>query len=61
MTASLGVGGEVTLEKAVKHMQALMANLDARCLCRVKDRNSIKELEEYQNTPDEGSITEYLL
>ena len=54
LTASLGVGGAVTLEKAEEHMKALMANLDARYLCRVKSRDNVRELEQYQNTPDEG-------
>ena len=54
LTASLGVGGAVFLQKAAEHMQALMANLDARYLCRVQNRANVRELEQYQNTPDEG-------
>ncbi|KAL4231864.1 Caspase recruitment domain [Mactra antiquata] len=51
LTASVGVGKSRTIDKAVKHIKHLMANLDAHEICTVND--NITELREHVSLPEE--------
>ncbi|XP_052770381.1 antiviral innate immune response receptor RIG-I-like [Mya arenaria] len=53
LTASLGVGGKTELGQGVDHMKRIMANMDAKFLCTVRNPKTIQELKSYVNPPVE--------
>ncbi|WAR22442.1 DDX58-like protein [Mya arenaria] len=54
LTASLGVGGKTELGQGVDHMKRIMANMDAKFLCTVRNPKTIQELKSYVNPPVEA-------
>ncbi|XP_053394123.1 ATP-dependent RNA helicase DHX58-like isoform X2 [Mercenaria mercenaria] len=55
LTASLGVRGKTDASAAIDHMKGILANLDAKYLCTV--RQNFEEMKLYENNPKEEIIT----
>ncbi|KAH3787131.1 hypothetical protein DPMN_165251 [Dreissena polymorpha] len=56
LTASLGVGGSTDWEAGLKHMKNILANMDAKFLCTVRNPVNKEELKKRTNCPIEEPV-----